>query len=142
MEGHESLSISRSLISDAAAAIAREPNRMGAWRMVGSVLEARKAFQSHITLCRSAHGPLLHLVDSNPRLHASVEKLLAEHQNLVARFDGLIAIASREKATNAGSARRLRVAAVHCDAALAAYERRFHDIVYEWANREIGGEAG
>lgn len=141
-EGPDSLTTSRSLISSAASAIAQEPNRMGSWRMVGAILEARKAFQSHITLCRSGEGPLLHIAETAPRLQTAVRKLLAEHDNIIARFDGLIALASREKVTNAGSARRLRVAAVHCDAALGAYERRFHEIVFEWSHRDLGGEAG
>jgi hypothetical protein len=141
-EGHESLSTCRRLVETASNAIAHEPNRMGAWRLVGALLDARKAFQSHMALCRSSHGPLVHIGESSPRLQPAVHKVLDDHRNIIARFDDLIALASREKATNAGSARRLRVAAVHADAALAAYERRFHDIVYEWSNRDLGGEAG
>lgn len=139
---NESLGIARTLLGEAATAIAREPNRMGSWRMVGSLLEARKAFQSHVALCRSSRGPLLHLPESAPHLQPALSRILAEHDNVVARIDALIALASREKVSSAASARRLRVAAVHCDAALAAYARRFHEIVFEWSHRDLGGEAG
>ena len=140
--GHDSLPACRKLVAGAATAIAREPNRMGAWRLVGSMLEARKAFQSHIALSRSPQGPLLHLAEGSPRLHAYLRKLFAEHGKILARFDNLIATANREKADHPGPANKLRASAAHCNAALAAYERRFHEVVFEWSHRDLGGEAG
>ncbi|MDZ7729140.1 MAG: hypothetical protein U5Q44_13615 [Dehalococcoidia bacterium] len=137
--GHDSLPATRHLLADASTAIAREPNRMGAWRMLGAALEARKAFQTHMGLCRSRYGPLLHVAEERPWLRPTVDRILAEQDRILARLDDLIARAARNKGSSDDSTHDLRASAVHCDAAVAAYERRYHGLAFEWVNREIGG---
>lgn len=137
--GQNSLPATRHLLADASTAIAREPNRMGAWRMLGAALEARKAFQTHMGLCRSPYGPLLHVAEERPWLRPMVDRVFAEQERILARLDDLIARAARARGSSDDSARDLRASAVHCDAAVAAYEGRFHGLAFEWVNREIGG---
>lgn len=140
--GHDGLPATRHLLSEASRAIAREPNRMGAWRMLGAALEARKAFQSHMSLCRSPYGPLLHVAEERPWLRPAIDRLFSDQQQVLARLDDLIARTARDKGSSEHSAQDLRVGAVHCDAVLAAYERRYHGLAFEWVNREIGGPGG
>jgi hypothetical protein len=124
-EGPESLPLARTLMNDAIAAIRREPNRMGAWRMVGAVLEARKAFKTHIALCNSPYGPLLPLTEGRPDLDPAVRHLLGEHAALVRCFDDLITFANRDKAKSPASVKAIQDAVNGCADALAAYEERY-----------------
>lgn len=138
-EGHDSLPATRSLVGDAAVAIAREPNRMGAWRMLGAALEARKAFQSHMALCKSHYGPLLHMGEERPWLQPAIRRLQTDQERILAGLDRLISLAARNKTAADSAAHELRAAAAQCSATIGAYEAHYHALVFEWVNRDIGG---
>jgi hypothetical protein len=139
--GYEGLVATRRLLSEASNAIAREPNRMGAWRLVANALEARKAFQVHTGICNSEAGPLLHLLDSRPELGPSLQALFDDHARIFGAIDHLIARATATRGDNQGAVEILRAASASAQASLSAYEIRFHDLAFEWANRDIGGES-
>ena len=139
--GYEGLVATRRLLSEASAAIAREPNRMGAWRLVASALEARRSFQVHTGICNSDAGPLLHLLDTRPELGPKLQSLLDGHARIFAALDNLIARATATRGDNADAVEVLRSASTSAQATLAAYEIRFHELAFEWSNRDIGGEA-
>lgn len=141
-EAYESLRAARALLAEAGNSVVREPNRMGAWRLVASALQARKALTVHGNICASDGGPLLHLAEARPRLIPAVGHLAEDRHRLISRIDALVALANQAKVTGTGSAQRLRAESARLMAALGAYERRFHAIAFEWANRDIGGEAG
>lgn len=129
-EGSESLPLTRTLVENAVSAIQREPNRMGAWRLVGAALEARKAFKTHIALCHSAYGPLMRLASERADMDHAARRLLDEHAGLVACLDDLISMANRDKASTPAAARALKETALGCAEAFDAYERRYRALVF------------
>lgn len=139
--GYEGLVATRRLLTEANIAIAREPNRMGAWRLVANALEARKSFQVHTGICNSDAGPFLHLLESRPELGSSLQALFDDHARIFTAIDQLIARATATRGDNAEAVEVLRSSAASAQATLAAYEIRFHELAFEWANRDIGGEA-
>ncbi len=139
--GYEALVAARRLLSDASQAIAREPNRMGAWRLVANALEARKAFQVHTSICNSDSGPLLHLASTRPDLGSSLQGLFDDHVRIFSALDQLISRATATRGDNTESIEVLRSVVATSQTHMAAYEGRFHELAFEWANRDIGGEA-
>jgi hypothetical protein len=128
------------LLEQAAAELLLDEGRMGSWRFLGTVLSARKALANHATACASSRGPLAHIEDARPRLHNRVHRCLAEHDRLLRMVDGLIT-----QARSAGpdlDAAPLRRRALNCAVAAAGHGRRVRATVFEWAYRDIGGEAG
>lgn len=128
--GEESLPLARTLLENAVSAIKREPNRMGAWRLVGATLEARKAFKTHVSLCSSPHGPLARAASQGPELAARSGVLLSEHRELMACLDDLITMANREKGATPAAARALCAMAEGCTVAIDGYERRYRELIF------------
>lgn len=126
-------------LQDAAQALRQDPGRMGLWRYLGSALTARKALSSHASACGSVNGPLLHIEDARPRLRPRVQRCLGDHVRLLALVDGIIDDARSDAEVGAQS---LRNRAIACATAVAAHGRRVRATAFEWAYRDIGGEAG
>ena len=127
-------------LQDAAQTLRQDPGRMGVWRYLGSALNARKALTSHASACSSTNGPLLHIEDARPRLRTRVQRCLNDHERLLSLLDDVILDA---RASEAGtSVDQLRNRAIACATAVASHGRRVRTTVFEWAYRDIGGEAG
>jgi hypothetical protein len=126
-------------LQDAAQALRQDGGRMGLWRYLGSALNARKALTSHASACGSVNGPLLHIVDARPRLRPRVQRCLNDHVRLLTLVDGIIHDARGDAGAGPES---LRNRAIACSTAVAAHGRRVRTTAFEWAYRDIGGEAG
>ena len=141
-----SLPSATDLLHDASSAVDRavlllqtEGSRVARWRVVTQLIEARKAFSAHADQCRSGEGPLRHVVSVRPRLGPDVRDTIREHDHVLQQLDGLIAslTAGVGDETNAAALSSI----LKVSSALITHQRHTTAIVYEWANRDIGGES-
>jgi hypothetical protein len=82
---------------------------------------------------------LRHVVSIRPRLGPDVRDAIREHDAVLQQIDGLVAslTAGVGDETNAAAlSSTLKVSS-----ALISHHRHTTAIVYEWANRDIGGES-
>ena len=117
-----------------------EGSRIARWRIVTQLIEARNAFLAHAELCRAGAGPLRHVTDIRPRLEPRVRDTFREHDDIARQLDGLIALLTAGITEQANCAAVLS-STIKISSALIAHQRHTNDIVFEWANRDIGGES-
>jgi hypothetical protein len=134
-------------LSDAIAAVDRavrlfqtDGSRVARWRIVTQLIEARNALADHARLCAAESGPLRHVTTQRPRLAPDVQCTLDEHEPILRQVDGLVASLTVSPADDGNGVAPLS-ATLKISGALLAHRRRCTGIVYEWANRDIGGES-
>jgi hypothetical protein len=134
-------------LANAAAALDRavhllqtEGSRVARWRIVTQLLETRNAFIAHTELCRAADGPLRHITRVRPRLEPDVRGAIGQHQAILRQLDGLVASLTVHVGDESNGAAVL-ASTLKVSSALITHQRRTTAIVFEWANRDIGGES-
>lgn len=126
-------------LDEAAAELLHPEGRMSVWRFLGNALAARKALANHAAACSSPRGPLAHIEESRPRLRSRVQRCLGEHDRMIALLDSLIAGAKAAESLDTAVLRRRTLL---CASMASGHGRRVRATVFEWAYRDIGGEAG
>lgn len=115
-------------------------SRVARWRIVSQLIEARRQLAVHASPCAAGDGPLVHVTSLRPRLEPVVRKTVAEHERMLEQLDGLITSITASSPDTATSAAHLSCV-LKISAAVIGHQRRATEIVYEWANRDIGGES-
>ena len=135
------------LLTDASRAVDRaihllqtEGSRVARWRIVTQLIEARNAFSAHAEICRAGDGPLRHVTSIRPRLEPEVLETIREHARVLDKLDGLVASLTAGVGDEANGVAVLS-ATLKVSSALITHQRHTTAIVFEWANRDIGGES-
>lgn len=107
-----------------------------------SVVAASRAVAAHILRGEREDSALKLLQRDEPRLQPEVSRQLAEHAGILRQIHDLTDEAFSTESPDLWRVVELSEQATLAEIALARHQNRYVGLVYEAANREIGGEAG